>query len=227
MDKNETKGIGKASRRSFLRKTSLINAIGIGFSGNVVATPSIVQPDSHITTMTITETEGATVHYTIDVTGNSLSENATENEDNDDVTLYSDYATAEGWVNGGTDEYTFGDDDRISRVVLEDSGNCEITLSDALDEGEEYNITVRAEEWGISTEDPACAYSFTSAGTVGRMSNLEDNDEIDEEGDTASGYVEPPYEDVWNTTGQFESIHGKPWRNSLIIEVGDLPGSSS
>lgn len=162
------------------------------------------------------------------MTGTSLSENETtiENTDGEGATWHSDYSTAEGWVNAGTDEYTFGDADRISRVVLEDSGNCEITLSGALDTGTEYNVTVRAEEWGVSSGF-ASSYSFTSAGTVGRVSDLENNDEIDAEGDTASGYIEPPNKDVWSTTGQFESIHGKPWQNSLILEVGNLPSGST
>lgn len=218
-----------ASRRAFLHKSVAVTTAGVGFVGTADASPSTVQPDSHLTTITVSETEGETVHYIIDVTGNSLEGNPSKNEnDNDGVTLHSNYATAEGYVKSKEDEYTFSGSDRISRVVLDSYGNCEINLSNGLDTGTEYDITVRAEEWGPQINDPACDYSFTSAGTVSKVSHIEDNnDEIDGGGDTASGYVVPPNKDVWRTTGQFTSIHGKPWQNSLIIEVGDLPRGST
>ena len=215
----------EVSRRKFLRNTAVLSVIGVGVTQTVVATPPTVEPEAHQTEFTLTETEGESIHYIIDVTGNSL-EKAGKNETNDAITSNPSYMSVEGYLKDGTDKYTFGDSDQISRVLVEGDGNFEATLSGALDDAKN-DVVIKAAQWGSSTDDPAVSYSFTSSDVVIRKSDLEDNDEIDSEGDTASGYIAPGNKDVWGTGGQFESIHVKPWGNELTMEVGDLPRGSS
>jgi len=212
----------KASRRSFLRKAGVVGIVGTCVSEPVFAQST----QAHQTELTLTETEGESIHYIIDVTGNSL-EAESKTEDNDEINDESNYSTVEGYLKDGTDIYTFGDSDRISRVVVEGNGNFEATLSGALDSGTKYNVVVRGEHWGEESDDPSMSYSFTSSDVVIKWNSIEDNDEKDSDGNTASGYVDPGFKDVWRTNGQFESIHAKPWGHELNFEVGDLPRGTS
>lgn len=217
----------KGTRRKFLGKAVAVSAVAVGTTDIVTATPPTVQPEGHRTELTVSETDGETVHYIIDVTGNSLGVVDSEKESSDENIDYnSGYATAEGYVNNGSDKYYFGDSDRISRVVAEDSGNLEISLSGALDGFNRLDdVVVRGEYWGTKSDDPSMAYSFTSYQDIRKKSNLESNDELN--GSTASGYIDPGYKDVWETTAQFTSLHLQPWGHELNIEVEGLPSGTS
>lgn len=223
------------TRRSFLRNTSVIATSSVGFIQAAAATPSTVQPEAHQTELTLTETEGDTVHYIVDVTGNTLEAVDSKKEDNDKVTYSSNYATCDGYLNNGTDKYTFSADDEISRIVIEDGGNLEASLSGAIDgpNGKETKVEVRGEQWGTESDDPAIEYSFTVEGYIYKRdkSTIEDNDETttgsNPDTETASGYIDPGHKDVWSKDGQFTSFHCKPWGHELNIEMGTLPRGTS
>jgi hypothetical protein len=175
------------NKRRTLLKGIAQSSVILGSVG--VARSSDIEPQSHLTYINVSETQGSPTDYMVNI---------------------SDGTSFSGTLDGSSDSHSFPSDEKCTGAHAQGEGNIEIDFSGGFDSDPNDWVYVEGIDYFRDGTNPCMPYSFTIENILLPTCGLESSDEVHRPNNDDAyliGEVNPGDIDGCETGGRFKSIH--------------------